>query len=154
MKTRLTKSELAVMEVLWDEGEALTSAEIIQKSKEKEWKDSSVHLLINSLLKKKVVTVAGFKKTTKNYARTFVPVEGKEQFLVGQVIDNKITSDAKKRIYSYIIEKENNPEMIKYVEKLLEERKKELGVKSKEMCRISVHREKASPAGLVFKRKV
>jgi len=123
MKTRLTKSELAVMEVLWDEGEALTSAEIIQKSKEKEWKDS--------LLKKKVVTVAGFKKTTKNYARTFVPVEGKEQFLVGQVIDNKITSDAKKRIYSYIIEKENNPEMIKYVEKLLEERKKELGVKSK-----------------------
>ena len=81
--------------------------------------------------KKKVVTVAGFKKTTKNYARTFVPVEGKEQFLVGQVIDNKITSDAKKRIYSYIIEKENNPEMIKYVEKLLEERKKELGVKSK-----------------------
>ena len=51
MKTRLTKSELAVMEVLWDEGEALTSAEIIQKSKEKEWKDSSVHLLINSLLK-------------------------------------------------------------------------------------------------------
>ena len=131
MKTRLTKSELAVMEVLWDEGEALTSAEIIQKSKEKEWKDSSVHLLINSLLKKKVVTVAGFKKTTKNYARTFVPVEGKEQFLVGQVIDNKITSDDKKRIYSYIIEKENNPEMIKYVEKLLEERKKELGVKSK-----------------------
>lgn len=131
MKTRLTKSELAVMEVLWDEGEALTSAEIIQKSKEKEWKDSSVHLLINSLLKKKVVTVAGFKKTTKNYARTFVPVEGKEQFLVGQVIDNKITSDAKKRIYSYIIEKENNLEMIKYVEKLLEERKKELGVKSK-----------------------
>ena len=66
MKTRLTKSELAVMEVLWDEGEALTSAEIIQKSKEKEWKDSSVHLLINSLLKKKVVTVAGFKKTSKN----------------------------------------------------------------------------------------
>ena len=131
MKTRLTKSELAVMEVLWDEGESWTSAEIIQKSKEKEWKDSSVHLLINSLLKKKVVTVAGFKKTTKNYARTFVPVEGKEQFLVGQVIDNKITSDAKKRIYSYIIEKENNPEMIKYVEKLLEERKKELGVKSK-----------------------
>ena len=131
MKTRLTKSELAVMEVLWDEGEALTSAEIIQKSKEKEWKDSSVHLLINSLLKKKVMTVAGFKKTTKNYARTFVPVEGKEQFLVGQVIDNKITSDAKKRIYSYIIEKENNLEMIKYIEKLLEERKKELGVKSK-----------------------
>ena len=29
MKTRLTKSEFAVMEVLWDEGEELTSAEIV-----------------------------------------------------------------------------------------------------------------------------
>ncbi len=120
MKTRLTKSEFAVMEVLWDEGEELTSAEIIQKSKEREWKDSSIHLIINSLLRKKVVTVAGFKKTTKNYARTFVPVETREQFLVGQIIDDKTTTEDKKGIYSYIIGKESDPELINYIEKLLE----------------------------------
>ena len=131
MKTRLTKSEFAVMEVLWDEGEALTSAEIIQKSKEREWKDSSIHLIINSLLRKKVVTVAGFKKTTKNYARTFVPVETREQFLVGQIIYDKTTTEDKKGIYSYIIGKESDPELINYIEKLLEERKKELRIKSK-----------------------
>ena len=131
MKTRLTQSEFAVMEVLWDEGEELTSAEIIQKSKEREWKDSSIHLIINSLLRKKVVTVAGFKKTTKNYARTFVPVETREQFLVGQIIDDKTTTEDKKGIYSYIIGKESDPELINYIEKLLEERKKELRIKSK-----------------------
>ena len=131
MKTRLTKSEFAVMEVLWDEGEELTSAEIIQKSKEREWKDSSIHLIIKSLLRKKVVTVAGFKKTTKNYARTFVPVETREQFLVGQIIDDKTTTEDKKGIYSYIIGKESDPELINYIEKLLEERKKELRIKSK-----------------------
>lgn len=131
MKTRLTKSEFALMEVLWDEGEELTSAEIIQKSKEREWKDSSIHLIINSLLRKKVVTVAGFKKTTKNYARTFVPVETREQFLVGQIIDDKTTTEDKKGIYSYIIGKESDPELINYIEKLLEERKKELRIKSK-----------------------
>ena len=131
MKTRLTKSEFAVMEVLWDEGEELTSAEIIQKSKEREWKDSSIHLIINSLLRKKVVTVAGFKKTTKNYARTFVPVETREQFLVGQIIDDKTTTEDKKGIYSYIIGKESDPELINYIEKLLEERKKEMSIKSK-----------------------
>lgn len=131
MKTRLTKSEFAVMEVLWDEEEELTSAEIIQKSKEREWKDSSIHLIINSLLRKKVVTVAGFKKTTKNYARTFVPVETREQFLVGQIIDDKTTTEDKKGINSYIIGKESNPELINYIEKLLEERKKELRIKSK-----------------------
>ena len=129
MKTRLTKSEFAVMEVLWDEGEELTSAEIIQKSKEREWKDSSIHLLINSLLRKKVVTVAGFKKTTKNYARTFVPVETREQFLVGQIIDDKTPTEDKKGIYSYIIGKESDPALINYIEKLLEERKKELKIK-------------------------
>ena len=129
MKTRLTKSEFAVMEVLWDEGEELTSAEIIQKSKEREWKDSSIHLLINSLLRKKVVTVAGFKKTTKNYARTFVPVETREQFLVGQIIDDKTPTEDKTGIYSYIIGKESDPELINYIEKLLEERKKELKIK-------------------------
>lgn len=127
MKTRLTKSEFAVMEVLWNEGEELTSAEIIQKSKEREWKDSS----INSLLRKKVVTVAGFKKTTKNYARTFVPVETREQFLVGQIIDDKTTTEDKKGIYSYIIGKESDPELINYIEELLKERKKELKIKSK-----------------------
>lgn len=131
MKTRLTKSEFAVMEVLWDEGEELTSAEIIQKSKEREWKDSSIHLIINSLLRKKVVTVAGFKKTTKNYARTFVPVETREQFLVGQILDDKTSAEDKKGIYSYIIEKESNPELINYIEELLKERKKELKIKSK-----------------------
>ena len=131
MKTRLTKSEFAVMEVLWDEGEELTSAEIIQKSKEREWKDSSIHLIINSLLRKKVVTVAGFKKTTKNYARTFIPVKNREEILVGQIIDKKTTLAARKRIYSYLIEKESNLEMIEFIQKLLEERKEEIKVKQK-----------------------
>ena len=37
----------------------------------------------------------------------------------------------KKGIYSYIIGKESDPELINYIEKLLEERKKELRIKSK-----------------------
>ena len=133
MKTRLTKSEMEIMEVLWDAGKALTTSEIIQRSKEKEkeWKDSSVHLLIKSLMNKDVIKVEGFKKTTKNYARTFVPVETREQFLVGQIIDDKTTTEDKKGIYSYIIGKESDPELINYIEKLLEERKKELRIKSK-----------------------
>ena len=133
MKTRLTKSEMEIMEVLWDAGKALTTSEIIQRSKEKEkeWKDSSVHLLIKSLMNKDVIKVEGFKKTTKNYARTFVPVETREQFLVGQIIDDKTTTEDKKGIYSYIIGKESDPELINYIEELLKERKKELRIKSK-----------------------
>ena len=133
MKTRLTKSEMEIMEVLWDAGKALTTSEIIQRSKEKEkeWIDSSVDLLIKSLMNKDVIKVEGFKKTKKNYARTFIPVKNREEFLVGQIIDKKTTLAARKRIYSYLIEKESNLEMIEFIQKLLEERKEEIKVKQK-----------------------
>ena len=66
----LTKSELAIMEVMWEQEEALTASEIIKASGDKEWKNSSIHLMVNALLEKGFLEVAGFKKTTKNYART------------------------------------------------------------------------------------
>mgnify|MGYP000361602622 CR=1 FL=1 len=35
----LTKSELAIMEVMWEQEEALTASEIIKASGDKEWKN-------------------------------------------------------------------------------------------------------------------
>lgn len=70
-KIRLTKSEWEIMNVLWDTREALTSSEIIKYSVNKTWKDTSVHLLLKTLLDKNIIEVAGFKKTTRNYARKF-----------------------------------------------------------------------------------
>uniref|UniRef100_UPI003FEE0D92 BlaI/MecI/CopY family transcriptional regulator n=1 Tax=Anaerobutyricum hallii TaxID=39488 RepID=UPI003FEE0D92 len=70
-KIRLTKSEREIMNVLWDTREALTSSEIIKYSVNKTWKDTSVHLLLKTLLDKNIIEVAGFKKTTRNYARKF-----------------------------------------------------------------------------------
>ena len=46
MVEHLTKSELAIMEVMWDQEDALTATEIIKVSGDKEWKNSSVHLLV------------------------------------------------------------------------------------------------------------
>ena len=37
-------SEMQILEVLWDEGEALTSSEIVEVSDDRTWKSSSVHL--------------------------------------------------------------------------------------------------------------
>ena len=72
MRERLTKSEMAIMEILWEEGKGLTATEIVNIAGEKKtWKDSSIHLLINKLLDKGVIEVVGFRKTMKNYARTF-----------------------------------------------------------------------------------
>ena len=45
---RITNSEMQILEVLWDEGEALTSSEIVEVSDDRTWKSSSVHLLLSS----------------------------------------------------------------------------------------------------------
>ena len=58
----LTKSELAIMEVMWEQEEALTASEIIKSSGDKEWKNSSIHLMVNALLEKGFLEVADLKR--------------------------------------------------------------------------------------------
>ena len=64
----LTKSEEEILDLLWTENRPMTSTEIVNLSVNRTWKKSYIHLLINSLLKKEVIKVEGFVKTTKNYA--------------------------------------------------------------------------------------
>ena len=105
----LTKSELAIMEVMWEQEEALTASEIIKASGDKEWKNSSIHLMVNALLEKGFLEVAGFKKTTKNYARTFKPTMTKEKYFVRKVMGNTPVEE-KKKIYmkNFVVKKGMN----------------------------------------------
>lgn len=64
-KIRLTKSEREIMDVLWKQGEALTSSEIIEFSTNRSWSNTSIHLLLKSLLDKSVIEVDGFKRIAK-----------------------------------------------------------------------------------------
>ncbi|MDR2025716.1 MAG: BlaI/MecI/CopY family transcriptional regulator [Hungatella sp.] len=77
----LTKNELEIMKVLWNTKRPLTGTEIVQLSPDtKSWKDSSIHILINSLLKKKAIKEHGFVKIGKSYGRTFTPTESGEEY--------------------------------------------------------------------------
>ena len=69
----LTKKEMEIMNVLWENETALTASEILEASINRTWKDKSLHLLITSILNKNLIVVDGFKKTDKNYARAFKP---------------------------------------------------------------------------------
>ena len=48
----LTRSEMEIMDVLWEAGKPLSRADLLEHTEEKTWKDSSVHILLNSLLQK------------------------------------------------------------------------------------------------------
>ncbi len=84
----LTNSEKEIMELLWKEGRPLSGAEIVALSENKTWKESYIHLLINSLLKKEMIKMDGFVKTTKNYARTFVSTITEEEYSVMVITQN------------------------------------------------------------------
>ena len=116
----LTKSELAIMEVMWEQEEALTASEIIKASGDKEWKNSSIHLMVNALLE-----IAGFKKTTKNYARTFKPTMTKEKYFVRKVMGNTPVEE-KKKIYMQLLKEVNEIETLDTIKEEIYARKKEL----------------------------
>ena len=88
-KETLTKSEHEIMNLLWHVDRPLTASEIIEQSTDKTWKDSYIHLLINSLLDKGMIRAEGFAKTTKNYARTFVAAVSEEAYAVQQIAGRK-----------------------------------------------------------------
>ena len=121
----LTKSELAIMEVMWEQEEALTASEIIKASGDKEWKNSSIHLMVNALLEKGFLEVSGFKKTTKNYARTFKPTMTKEKYYVRKVMGNAPTEE-KKKIYMQLLKEVDDIETLDAIKEEICARKKEL----------------------------
>lgn len=84
----LTNSEKEIMQLLWNIERPLSGAEIVSLSENKTWKESYIHLLINSLLKKDMIKMEGFIKTTKNYARTFVPTITEEEYSVKLITQN------------------------------------------------------------------
>ena len=85
----LTKSEMEIMDVLWAAGEPLSRADLLTRSEGKTWKDSSVHILLNSMLKKELIREAGFVKRSKTYGRTFVPTMTREEYYAQAVYSHR-----------------------------------------------------------------
>lgn len=76
----LTKNEVEVMDVLWKVDKALSRAELINESVDRTWKESSIHVLLNSLLRKGAICEAGFVKNGKAIGRTYAAAVTCEQY--------------------------------------------------------------------------
>lgn len=123
-RKKLTDSEWEVMNLLWDTGEPLSSSEIIKLSVKRMWKDSYIHIMINSLLKKEMIRIAGFKKTTKNYARTFEPTITKEQWNLFQVKqESQEDSMMLKELLKSIIKETVDEEILNELSDVIKKRK-------------------------------
>lgn len=76
----LTRSEMEIMDVMWESNAPLSRADLLARSEEKTWKDSSVHILLNGLLQKGAIKEAGLIKRNKTYGRIFVPTLTREEY--------------------------------------------------------------------------
>jgi len=123
----LTKSEEQIVELLWNCQEPLTSSEIIRNSVDKTWKDSYVHLLINSLMDKGIIEVAGFKKATKNYARTFKPTMSREEYMVLSLTKRQNYDKAQMpEFFKAFIAKTSDVKLLEELEEVIRDRKAQL----------------------------
>lgn len=105
----LTKSEKQLMELLWNVGEPLTYVNILEKSEDKSWKDSYIHIMIRSLLKKGVIKVAGVELVCKNYARKFAPAMTKEEYIAKTlVLDNVWTLENIPEVFKAFVNEVND----------------------------------------------
>lgn len=76
----LTRSEMEIMDVMWEAGTPMSRADLLARSEHKTWKDSSVHILLNGLLQKGAIQEAGLVKRSKTYGRVFSPTLTREEY--------------------------------------------------------------------------
>lgn len=127
----LTKSELEVMNVIWRAKRPLSCNDIIALSEKKRWKDSSVHILLNGLLKKEAIKEDGFIKCGKTYARQFSPLISSEEYY-SETVFSAGGNENLPMLFSALIRSDYmTPELLSELEELLADRKAELDQDSK-----------------------
>ena len=85
----LTRSEMEIMDVMWDAGVPMSRSNLLSHSEEKTWKDSSVHILLNGLLQKGAIQEAGLVKRSKTYGRVFVPTMTREEYYAQTIFSHR-----------------------------------------------------------------
>ncbi len=98
----LTKNEIEIMDVLWKEGRPLSRGEILALSEDKNWMDSSVHILLNSMLKKGAIREAGFVKCGKTCGRVYEAALSCEEYHVSTLDSTRARASLPKLLEAYI----------------------------------------------------
>lgn len=123
---KLTKSELEIMETLWQAGRPLARYEILEQSVDPSWSPSTIHILLNGLLKKEAIREAGFIKRTKTYGRLYATNISREEYYSETLFKGKGAQSIPAFFSLLLRSDELTRETVDELEKMLAERKKEL----------------------------
>lgn len=123
---KLTKSELEIMETLWQEDRPLARYEILELSTDASWSPSTIHILLNGLLKKEAIREAGFIKRSKTYGRLYAANITREEYYSETLFRGR-GAQAIPSFFSMLLKSDElTAETVDELEKMLAERKKEM----------------------------
>lgn len=118
----LTKSEMEIMDVLWGSEKPLSRADLLSRSEEKTWKDSSVHILLNGLLQKGAIQEAGLVKRSKTYGRVFAPTLTREEYFATTIFSHRHKPDIVGLIQALLSREDITPEELSRITDLVNQK--------------------------------
>ena len=118
----LTKSEMEIMDVLWGAEKPLSRSDLLERSEEKTWKDSSVHILLNGLLQKQAICEAGMVKRSKTYGRTFKPTLTREEYFATTIFSHRHKPEIVSLFAALLSRPDITPEELSQIEALVKEK--------------------------------
>ena len=120
----LTKSEMEIMDVLWAEGAPMSRSDLLDRSDEKTWKDSSVHILLNGLLQKGAIQEVGVVKRSKTYGRTFAPTMTREEYFASTIFSHRHKPEIVGLFAALLTREDITPEQLELIAQMVEAKQK------------------------------
>ena len=122
----LTKSEMEIMDVLWEADRPLSRADFLDCDTEKSWKNSSVHVLLNGLLGKGAIREAGFVKRQKTYGRTFLPTMTREEYFAATIFSHRYQPELTELLDALLQRPEVTPQLLDRLSARIDAKRKTL----------------------------
>lgn len=116
------------MDFLWSVDKPLSCSEIVELSGDKTWKDSYVHSLIKSLMKKGIVKIEAFELVSRSYARKFAPKVTKEQYYLNEYLDESPENNMPS-LFAAFADGDADEASMKEIERMIKSWKKAKGIK-------------------------
>ena len=115
-------------ETLWEAGRPLARFEILEQSEDASWSPRTIHILLNSLLKKEAIREAGFVKRVKTYGRIYAANISREEYYSETLFRGK-GAQSIPAFFSMLLKSDDlTEETVDEMERMLAERRKELGL--------------------------
>lgn len=123
MKKRITKKQLEIMKILWSSDKPLIASEILKRNDS--LNINTVQACLRALVNKQFIKVADIVYSGTVLTRSYTPLVSREDFL-GTACQDIIGKAKVSSLIASLIDTETNLNELEELEKLIEQKKKEL----------------------------